>query len=233
MSNFVDCDRDQAFLLPPDLRDWIPSDDLAHFVIEAVERVDLGAFKVNHRGTGSAQYHPRMMLALVIYCYANGIFSSRRIERATHRDIGVRFVAANLHPDHDTIVRFRRENFAAVSESFLQVLLLARELKLLRVGLVSVDGSRFKANASKHRSVRWRTRRSRVWKGRREQAGLEKLRELDQIVAVKQGQRGEFAHGLPLAPSKNAASLTPTVGSTSARSRKSLRCSQLVSTINR
>ena len=153
MSNFVECDRDQAFLLPPDLRDWLPADDLGHFVIEAVERVDLGAFKVNHRGTGSAQYHPRMMLALVIYCYANGIFSSRRIERATHRDIGVRFVAANRHPDHDTIARFRRENFAAVSESFLQVLLLAKELKLLRVGLVSVDGSKFKANASKHRSV--------------------------------------------------------------------------------
>ena len=153
MSNFVDCDREQAFLLPPDLRDWTPADDLGHFVIEAVERVDLGAFKVNHRGTGSAQYHPRMMLALMIYCYANGLFSSRRIERATHRDIGVRFVAANRHPDHDTIARFRRENFAAVSESFLQVLLLAKELKLLRVGLVSVDGSKFKANASKHRSV--------------------------------------------------------------------------------
>ena len=153
MSNFVECDRDQAFLLPPDLRDWLPADDLGHFVIEAVERVDLGAFKVNHRGTGSAQYHPRMMLALMIYCYANGVFSSRRIERATHRDIGVRFVAANRHPDHDTIARFRRENFAAVSESFLQVLLLAKELKLLRVGLVSVDGSKFKANASKHRSV--------------------------------------------------------------------------------
>ena len=142
--------RDQP---DPGLRDWIPADDLGHFVIEAVERVDLGAFKVNHRGTGSAQYHPRMMLALMIYCYANGIFSSRRIERATHRDIGVRFVAANRHPDHDTIARFRRENFAAVSESFLQVLLLAKELKLLRVGLVSVDGSKFKANASKHRSV--------------------------------------------------------------------------------
>ena len=153
MSNFVECYRDQAFLLPPDLRDWLPADDLGHFVIEAVERVDLGAFKVNHRGTGSAQYHPRMMLALMIDCDANGIFSSRRIERATHRDIGVRFVAANRHPDHDTIARFRRENFAAVSESFLQVLLLAKELKLLRVGLVSVDGSKFKANASKHRSV--------------------------------------------------------------------------------
>ena len=153
MSNFVDCDRAQAFLLPPDLRDWIPEDDLAHFVIEAVEGVDMVAFKVNHRGTGSAQYHPRMMLALLIYCYANGIFSSRRIERATYRDIGVRFVAANCHPDHDTIASFRRDNEAAIAESFLQVLLLAKELKLLRLGVVSVDGSKVDADASKHRSV--------------------------------------------------------------------------------
>ncbi len=155
MSRFVDCGRDQAFLLPPDLRDWVPEDDLAHFVIEAVERVDMGAFKVNRRGSGSAQYHPRMMLALLIYCYANGIFSSRRIERASRRDLGVRFVAANNHPDHDTIATFRRENLAAVTESFLQVLLLAKELKLVKVGVVSVDGSKFDANASKHRSVRY------------------------------------------------------------------------------
>ncbi len=153
MSKFIDCERDQAFLLPPDLRDWIPEDDLVHFVIEAVARVEMSAFKINHRGTGSAQYHPRMMLALLIYCYANGIFSSRRIERATHRDIGVRFVTANTHPDHDTIATFRRENLAAFGESFLQVLLLAKELKLVKVGLVSVDGSKFEASASKHRSV--------------------------------------------------------------------------------
>ena len=156
MSRFVDCERDQAFLLPPDLREWIPEDGLAHFVIEAVERVDMGAFKVNRRGTGSAQYHPRMMLrALLIYCYVKGIFSSRRIERATRRDIGVRFVAANNHPDHDTIATFRRDNLAAVGESFLQVLLLAKELKLVKLGVVSVDGSKFAANASKHRSVRY------------------------------------------------------------------------------
>jgi transposase len=153
MSKFVDCARDQAFLLPPDLRDWVPEDDLAHFVIEAVERVAIGTFDVNERGTGSAQYHPRMMLALLIYCYANGIFSSRRIERATFRDIGVRLVAANQHPDHDTIATFRRRNFEAVAASFLQVLLLAKELKLVKVGVVSVDGSKVDAKASKHRSV--------------------------------------------------------------------------------
>ncbi len=155
MSNFVGSNREQRFLLPPDLRDWIPEDDLAHFVLEAVERVGMECFKVNERGTGDAQYHPRMMLALLIYCYANGIFSSRRIERATYRDIGVRYIAANTQPDHDTICKFRRENLEAISESFLQVLLLARELKLLKVGMVSVDGTKLDANASKHRSVRY------------------------------------------------------------------------------
>ncbi len=155
MSKFVQADRDQPFLLPPDLRDWLPEDDLAHFVLEAVERVPLNRFKVNERGTGSAQYHPHMMLSLLIYCYANGIFSSRRIERASYRDIGVRFITANCHPDHDTICTFRRENLSAISESFLQVLLMAKELKLLKVGRVSVDGTMMKANASKRRSIRY------------------------------------------------------------------------------
>ncbi len=155
MAKFVNSDRNQRLLLPPDLRDWVPEDDLAHFVIEAVERVDLSAFSINDRGTGSAQYHPRMMLALLIYCYANGIFSSRRIERATYRDIGVRYIAGNVHPDHDTICKFRRENVSAIAQAFLEVLLLARELKLLKVGRVSVDGSKIDANANKHKSIRY------------------------------------------------------------------------------
>ena len=140
MQNFVQGDRTQPYLLPPDLREGLPEDDLAHFVVAAVERVPFRAFRVNERGTGSAQYHPRLMLALLIYCYANGLFSSRRIERATYRDIGVRYVTANTHPDHDvTICKFRRENREAVHESFVQVLLLAKVLKLLTVGRVSVD----------------------------------------------------------------------------------------------
>ncbi len=155
MSKFVQADRNQPFLLPPDLHDWLPADDLAHFVLEAVERVPIERFKVNERGTGCAQYHPHMMLALLIYCYANGIFASRRIERATYRDIGVRFITANCHPDHDTICAFRRGNVSAISESFLQVLLMAKELQLLKVGKVSVDGTQVKANASKRRSIRY------------------------------------------------------------------------------
>jgi len=155
MQNFVQADRNQPYLLPPDLREWLPEDDLAHFVVEAVERVPLSAFVVNDRGTGSAQYHPRMMLALLVYCYANGIFSSRRIERATYRDIGVRYVMANTHPDHDTLCKFRRENLEAVGSGFVEVLLLAQELKLLQVGRVSVDGTKVDANASKRRSIRY------------------------------------------------------------------------------
>jgi transposase len=155
MSSFVPFNRDQAFLLPPDLRAWLPADDLAHFVVAAVEHVPFATFIVPGRSGGKPQYHPRLMLALLIYCYANGIFSSRQIERATYRDIAVRFVAANLHPDHDTIAVFRRSNKAAFEAAFLRVLLLARESGLLRLGTVSIDGTKIDANASKIRSVRY------------------------------------------------------------------------------
>ena len=152
---FVSIDRNQSFLLPPDLRDWLPEDDLVHFVIEAVEGLSLDAFKFNATGSGCAQYPPHMMLSLLIYCYANGVFSSRRIERATHRDIAVRYLTGDTHPDHDTIAKFRRENLEAVSTCFVHVLELAQELKLLKVGTVSVDGTTLKANASKRRSIRY------------------------------------------------------------------------------
>ncbi len=155
MASYVPYNRDQGFLLPPDLKAWLPEDDLAHFVVAVVERVPIGAFEVARRPGGKPQYHPRLMLALLIFCYANGIFSSRRIERATHRDIAVRFVAANLHPDHDTIAVFRRSNKAAFEAAFLQVLLLARESGLLKLGTVSIDGTKIDANASKIRSVRY------------------------------------------------------------------------------
>ena len=155
MANFIPFNREQAFLLPPDLKSWLPDDDLAHFVVAAVERVPLAAFEVPGRTGGKPQYHPRLMLALLIYCYANGTFSSRRIERATYRDIAVRFVAANLHPDHDTVATFRRSNKAAIEAAFLQVLVLARETGLLRLGTVSIDGTKIDANASKLRSVRY------------------------------------------------------------------------------
>lgn len=155
MSNFRDYNRSQRLLLPPDLKDWVADDDLAHFIVEAVERVEMHAFHVSRTGSGKAQYHPRMMLALLVYCYASGIFSSRQIERATYRNVSVRFIAANDHPDHDTIAKFRRDNGPAFEAAFTQVLLLARELGLLKVGMVSVDGTKIDANASKIKSLRY------------------------------------------------------------------------------
>ena len=155
MAKFVERDQSQLYLLPADMRKWVPEHDLSHFVLEAVNRVPMSAFVVNERGTGSAQYHPRMMLALLVYCYANGIFGSRRIERATYRDIGVRYVALNCHPDHDTICAFRWNNFEVVAKAFEQILLMAKELKLLRVGTVNVDGTKVDANANKRNNVRY------------------------------------------------------------------------------
>jgi transposase len=139
-------------LLPVDLRQWLPEDELVHLVIEAVGSMHLPSMGINRRGTGSEQYPPRMMLALLIYCYANGIFSSRRIERATYRDVWVRYLNGNTHPDHDTICTFRRENAAVVKEAFVEVLRLASEMKFLKV---SVEGTHIRANASKHKNVRY------------------------------------------------------------------------------
>ena len=150
---FVNIDRDTPLLLPPDLRDWVPENDMVHFVLEAANGVDMSAFKINRRGSGSQQYPPRMMLALLVYCYSHGIFGSRRIQRATYRDLEVRLLTGDTHPDHDTICKFRRENQVAFAAAFLPVLELAREIGLLKVGTVSVDGSHFRANTSKDCNV--------------------------------------------------------------------------------
>lgn len=155
MTNFRPYDRSQRFLLPPDLNEWVADDDLAHFIVEAAERVDMHAFHVSATGSGKAQYHPRMMLGLLVYCYASGIFSSRRIEQASYRNVSVRFIAANTHPDHDTIAKFRRDNAGAFAVAFTQILLLAKELNILKVGMVSVDGTKIDANASKIKSLRY------------------------------------------------------------------------------
>ena len=175
-------------LLPPDLREWVSQDDLVHFVIEAVEGMKLPGLKVNRRGTGSEQFPPKMMLELLIYCYANGIFSSRRIERATYRDIAVRFLTGNTHPDHDTICTFRRENFDGVAEAFLQVLQLAKELGLLKVGTVSVDGTKMLANASKHASLRYDRAGELVQQLQQEIQGLLKQAEQADQAEANDGQ---------------------------------------------
>jgi transposase len=148
MARFVNIDRGTAMLLPPDLREWVPANDVVHLVIEAVEEMDLGGAPVNERGTGSEQYPPGMMLALLIYCYAQGIYSSRRIERASHTHIAVRYLTGDTHPDHDTIARFRQCNGVLLRQAFREVLQLARRMGVLRLGTVFLDGTKLKANAS-------------------------------------------------------------------------------------
>jgi transposase len=154
-TRFVIVDRNTPLLLPPDLRDWVPADHLAHFVIDAMEAIDLREVRVNTRGTGDAQYPPGMLLGLLTYSYATGTFGSRRIEQSTDDNVAVRLITGDTHPDHDTICTFRRENKALVSESFVKILQLAQELKLVKFGqlTVSVDGTKIAANASKHAAV--------------------------------------------------------------------------------
>jgi transposase len=151
-ARFVTVDHDTPLLLPPNLRDWVPAGHLAHFILDAVDELDLRHVRVNHRGTGSAQYPPRTLLALLLYGYATGIFGSRRIEQATHDSVPVRMICGDTHPDHDTICTFRRENQALLQETFVRVLELAQTLKFLQVGqiTVAVDGTKVLANASKH-----------------------------------------------------------------------------------
>jgi len=150
---FVNVDRQTPMFLPPDLREWVADNELAHLILEAVEYCDLRGARVNVRGSGSEHYPPTMMLALLIYAYARGLFSSRRIERATYESVVVRYLCANHHPEHDTMAKFRRENEALFRSCFSQVLLLAREVGVLRVGAVSVDGTRL-AGAGSARAVR-------------------------------------------------------------------------------
>jgi transposase len=153
--NFLPCDRDQELLLPPSLREWLPDDHLAWFVLEAVGQLDLEEFYAAYRsdGWGAAAHDPRMMVALLVYAYSIGVRSARGIERRCREDVAFRVICANQVPDHATIARFRARHEQAIGELFNGVLELCAEVGLVRVGVVAVDGTKLEANAS-HRAVR-------------------------------------------------------------------------------
>ena len=150
MSNFRPSDRQTAYLLPPSLDDWLPENHLARFVVEVVEGLDLGAMNQRYRGTGSAAYLPRILLGILVYGYATGVFSSRKLERATHDSVAFRFISADAHPDHDTIATFRRNFLKEIEALFVKVLLLAREMGVLKMGTIGLDGTKIHADASRH-----------------------------------------------------------------------------------
>jgi transposase len=153
MVNFRPIDRATPFLLPPSVEDWLPKDHLARFVVDIVDQLDLSALTRQYRGTGSSAYHPAVLLGLLIYGYATGVYASRRIEAATYESIAFRYIAANEQPDHDSLCTFRKRFSKEIEALFVQVLCIARQMKLLKLGTIALDGTKIHANASRHSAL--------------------------------------------------------------------------------
>jgi transposase len=150
---FVDVDRDTLYLLPPSIQEWLPEKHLVRFVVEIVEQINLQSLKSSYCGRGSQPYNPEMLVALLFFGYATGVFSSRKLERSTYDSVAFRYVAANSHPDHDTIATFRRRFLPELTKIFVEILSIAHEMKVLKLGKVSICGTKVKANASKHKAL--------------------------------------------------------------------------------
>jgi Transposase and inactivated derivatives len=154
-TRFKAVDRETPYLLPPSVQDWLPEDHLARFVVEVVSKLDLHELKMPYTGVGSEPYNPEMLLSMLFYGYATGVFSSRKLEQASHDSLAFRFIAANTHPDHDTIANFRKRFLKQLEPLFVQILLLAKVMGFLKLGKISLDGSKIQANASKHSALSW------------------------------------------------------------------------------
>lgn len=194
-TRLVNIDRQTPMFLPPDLQEWVADNDLAKFVLEAVELSDLGTAALNVRGSGSAQYPPAMMLSLLIYSYATGLFSSRRIERSSYDSIAARYLCANTHPDHDTIASFRRHNETLLRSCFVGVLELARESGLVKLGTVSLDGTKVGASASKRRTVGVEELEAQMAALEKEVAGRLEQAELADMRTGEDGYTLPESHG--------------------------------------
>jgi transposase len=153
MSHFVVANRKTDFLLPPSVEDWLNEDHLARFVVEVIDQLDLSNLTRKYAGRGSKAHHPATLLAILVYGYATGVFSSRKLETATYDSVAFRFIAANTHPDHDTLATFRRRFLDELAGLFVQVLEMAQEMKLLKLGTVCLDGTKIHANASRHSAL--------------------------------------------------------------------------------
>jgi len=156
MITFKATDRNQLFLMPPSIQDWLPQRHLARFIVDTVEILDLNDIYKEYDKGGKEAYDPKAMLSLLFYGYATGIFSSRKIEQATYDQIPFRYISANTHPDHDTIAHFRKRFLPQISDLFVQILSVAQEADVLKVGKISLDGTKVKANASKHKALSYK-----------------------------------------------------------------------------
>jgi transposase len=153
MSNFRPINRGTDFLLPPSVEEWLPERHLARFVVEVIEQLDLTKLAQAYRGSGSASYHPALLLGLMVYGYATKVFSSRALERATYDSVAFRYIAGNEHPDHNTIAAFRKRFIGEIEPLFVEVLKLAQAMGVLKLGTVGLDGTKLHANASRHSAL--------------------------------------------------------------------------------
>ena len=153
MKKFIGADREQRMLMPYDLGDWLPEDHLSRFIVDIVDRLNFRHIYNRYKGVGSTPYDPKMLLALLFYGYATGIFSSRKIEAATYDSVAFRFVAGNHHPDHDTISGFRKRFLPEVKVWFKEILLIGKELGIVKLGNIYIDGTKVQANASRHKAM--------------------------------------------------------------------------------
>jgi transposase len=187
---------DQRLLLPPDMREWLPEGDLALFISDVVDELDLSAISdAYERGDGRGQppYHPAMMVKLLLYGYCTGLPSSRKIERATYRDVAFRVLAADQHPDHDSIAGFRQRHLEALAGLFVQVLQLCQAAGLVKLGHVALDGTKVQANASKHKAMSYARMEETEARLAREVQAL--LAQAEQIDAAEDAQYGHGRRG--------------------------------------
>lgn len=156
MISFKGVDRAQFSLMPHDLNDWLPEEHLARFVVDIVGKLDLNHIYSRYSGKGSVPYDPKLLLSLLFYGYSTGVFSSRKIEHATHDSVAFRFIAGNLHPDHDTIASFRKRFLPELKGWFKDILLIGHELGLVKLGNIFIDGTKVQASASKHKAMSYK-----------------------------------------------------------------------------
>ena len=209
---FRDSDLDQQLLLPPSLRDWLPEEHLAYFISDVVDGLDLAPILDSYAaddGRGQPPYHPRLMVRLLLYAYCKGKPSSRKIELATYEEVPYRVLAGDLHPDHDTIAAFRQRHLKALAGLFMQVLQLCREAGLVKLGHVALDGTKVKANASKHKAMSY-------------ERMVEKEKQLEQEIAelLKAAEAADAAEDAAHGKGKRGDELPPDLARRQARLKK-------------
>lgn len=180
-TSFRPYEPEQSFLLPPSPRDWLPEDHLAYFISDTIEALELGGFFERYEGDGrrNRPYHPEMMVKVLVYSYATGVFSSRKIAKKIEEDVAFRVLAGGNFPAHRTICDFRHDHLEEFGKLFVQVVELARESGMVKLGTVAVGGSKVQANASKHKAMSYGRMRQEEKRLRREIAEL-----LDQAEAT-------------------------------------------------